>query len=167
MPEPDTAPQAASPRDVSSSGRGLTLERRFEGFGDRAAQFVRSLVTLSQLHGGFATYDAEPNLRIVRAAFGKWAPDLLLVLASRRRAGFGELRRQLPGISARVLSGKLRSLESAGLVERTVIPSRPPRPEYALSDRAQALVKLSGPVLSYLRETTTARRRPPRSGPPR
>lgn len=149
MEPPSSGPQAAAAS--SAPPRHSTLEEAFQGADDRTAQFVRSLLTLSAFRGDLGSYVAEPYVRIVRRAFGKWAPDLLLALAPRRRTTFGELRRLLPGISARVLSGKLRRLEAAGLLSRTVVPSRPPRPEYALSSRAQALVKVSARVLAHLR----------------
>ncbi len=153
--ETDSPPRDDSGRAPPGPPRRGALEERFEGFGDRTARFVRSLVTLAEFKGDLGSYAAEPNLRIVRTAFGKWVPDLLIVLAPRRRTSFGELRRLLPGISARVLSGKLRRLEASGLINRTVVPSRPPRPEYSLTLRAQALVRVSGQVLAYVQATQT------------
>jgi DNA-binding HxlR family transcriptional regulator len=47
---------------------------------------------------------------------------------------FNELRKDLDGISQKVLTDSLRSMEEDGLITRTVYPEVPPRVEYALSD---------------------------------
>jgi len=144
-----------------------SLNARFRRFGDRAGQFVRSIETLTAFEGNLECLQAQPNLRIVRNAFGKWSVEILTALHPRRRASFGELRRLLDGISPRVLSAKLKLLEEHGLLERTIVPSRPPRPEYALTDRGQEVTKVGAAVLRYLTEgryrppsRSTARRRP-------
>ena len=134
-------------------GRGPnSLDVRFRRFGDRAGQFVRSIETLTAFEGNLESLQAQPNLHIVRNAFGKWSVEILSALHPRRRASFGELRRILDGISPRVLSAKLKLLEENGLVERTIVPSRPPRPEYALSERGQAVTTVGAAVLRYLSE---------------
>jgi len=133
---------------------GGSLDARFRGYGDRAGQFVRSIETLTAFRGRLDCLQAEPNLRIVRTAFGKWSVELLGVLHPRRRASFGELRRALDGISPRVLSAKLKLLEEHGLVDRTIVPSRPPRPEYSLSERGRAVTTVGASVLRYLTDRT-------------
>ena len=52
---------------------------------------------------------------------------------------FNELRRDLPGISQKVLTDSLRSMEADGLVTRTVYPEVPPRVEYALSPLGKSM----------------------------
>ncbi|HWW99301.1 helix-turn-helix domain-containing protein [Collimonas sp.] len=52
---------------------------------------------------------------------------------------FNQLRRQVEGISQRMLTVTLRHLERDGLVLRTVIPSTPPQVEYALTDMGRSL----------------------------
>ena len=46
---------------------------------------------------------------------------------------FSDLERAIPGVSQRMLSQQLRSLERHGIVLRTVYPEIPPRVEYALT----------------------------------
>jgi DNA-binding HxlR family transcriptional regulator len=53
---------------------------------------------------------------------------------------FSELRRDLPGISQKMLSTKLRALERDGLVERTFYPVIPPRVEYELTPLGRELL---------------------------
>lgn len=52
---------------------------------------------------------------------------------------FNELRRDLEGISQKVLTDSLRSMEEDGILTRTVYPEVPPRVEYALSSLGQSL----------------------------
>ena len=47
---------------------------------------------------------------------------------------FNELKRDLEGISQKVLTDSLRSMEEDGLIIRTIFPEVPPHVEYALSD---------------------------------
>lgn len=52
---------------------------------------------------------------------------------------FNELRRDLDGISQKVLTDSLRSIEEDGIITRTVYPEVPPRVEYALSDLGESM----------------------------
>jgi DNA-binding HxlR family transcriptional regulator len=133
-----------------------SLDARFRGYGDRAGAFARSIQTLTAFHGNLDSLQAEPNLRIVRTSFGKWSVEILDLLHPRRRASFGELRRLLNGISPRVLSAKLKLLEEHGLVDRTIVPSRPPRPEYSLTESGRAVTTVGAPVLRYLKGLSAA-----------
>jgi DNA-binding HxlR family transcriptional regulator len=64
---------------------------------------------------------------------------------------FNELKKNLEGISQKVLTDSLRSMEEDGLITRTVFPEVPPRVEYALSDLGQSLK----PVLDSMVEWGT------------
>ncbi len=65
---------------------------------------------------------------------------------------FNEFAGAVSGISPRMLSGRLRDLEAAGLVERTVIPSSPPTVEYRLTPRGRRLAPLIDAMRAYARE---------------
>ncbi len=54
---------------------------------------------------------------------------------------FNEFRQSLPGVSPTTLSERLDQLESAGVVERTLVPGRPPHTEYALTARGRRLAR--------------------------
>jgi DNA-binding HxlR family transcriptional regulator len=60
---------------------------------------------------------------------------------------FNEFAETVQGISARMLAERLRDLEAAGLIERTVVPSSPPTVQYSLTPRGRAL----SPVMEALR----------------
>ncbi len=52
---------------------------------------------------------------------------------------FNELKKDLEGISQKVLTDSLRSMEADGIVTRTVYPEVPPRVEYALSELGESM----------------------------
>jgi DNA-binding HxlR family transcriptional regulator len=62
----------------------------------------------------------------------KWSL-LVIALLERRSLRFSELRRQIDGVSQRMLTVTLRQLERDGLVKRTVHPVVPPRVDYELT----------------------------------
>jgi DNA-binding HxlR family transcriptional regulator len=68
----------------------------------------------------------------------KWA-FLIIDILDDRTLRFSELRKEIEGISHKMLTQNLRMLERYGLVERCVYPTVPPRVEYALTEPGQAL----------------------------
>lgn len=77
----------------------------------------------------------------LKAIGGKWKP-LILWLLSTRTMRFGELTRELPGVTQKMLTQQLRELEHEGLVERKVYPVVPPKVEYSLSQYGHTLSPL-------------------------
>lgn len=69
---------------------------------------------------------------------GKWTTLILrdLLRGTRR---FGELRASLGSVSPKTLTDRLRELERDGIITRTVYPEVPPRVEYKLTDKGEAL----------------------------
>jgi len=95
-----------------------------------------------------AVDDTCPVCRTAEVVCGKWT--LLLVRdLSEGRSRFCELERSLAGISPRTLSLRLRALEEEGIVERHTYPEVPPRVEYALTEKGQALVPLIDDMRAY------------------
>jgi DNA-binding HxlR family transcriptional regulator len=79
---------------------------------------------------------------------GKWTLLLIRDLAA-GSSRFCELERSLEGISPRTLSLRLRALEEEGIVERHTYPEVPPRVEYALTTKGEALVPLIDDMRKY------------------
>ena len=71
----------------------------------------------------------------------KWSLLVIAMLEERPtpRARFSELKRSIPGISQRMLTATLRSLERDGLLTRHVYAEVPPRVEYALTPLGRSL----------------------------
>jgi DNA-binding HxlR family transcriptional regulator len=61
---------------------------------------------------------------------------------------FNELKKDLAGVSQKVLTDSLRSMEEDGIITRTVYPEVPPRVEYALSDLGESM----RPILESMRQ---------------
>ncbi len=81
---------------------------------------------------------ACPVATTVQLIGSKWK---LLILRNLlvRPWRFNELKKDLEGISQKVLTDSLRSMEEDGLVNRTVFPEVPPRVEYALSELGESM----------------------------
>jgi DNA-binding HxlR family transcriptional regulator len=70
---------------------------------------------------------------------GAWTPNVVWYLSGGPRR-FGELRADIPKISAKMLSARLRALEAKGVVRRQIVPTSPPSAEYSLSPLGHQLV---------------------------
>lgn len=70
---------------------------------------------------------------------GAWTPNILWNLSGGPRR-FSELQIDIPPVSAKVLTTRLRQLESKGVVSRKVKPTSPPSVEYSLTDLGQELI---------------------------
>jgi DNA-binding HxlR family transcriptional regulator len=82
---------------------------------------------------------------------GKWTLLVIRDLAE-GCSRFCELERSLEGISPRTLSLRLRALEAEGIVERRTYPEVPPRVEYRLTPKGEALVPLIEEMRNYGRD---------------
>lgn len=65
---------------------------------------------------------------------------------------FNQLRREIEGVTQKVLTQTLRKLERDGLIERTVFPSVPVRVEYALSPLGRELATLVEPLAQWAQD---------------
>ena len=81
---------------------------------------------------------ACPVATTVQLIGSKWKLLILRNLLARPWR-FNELKKDLPGISQKVLTDSLRSMEEDGIVTRTVYPEVPPRVEYALSELGDSM----------------------------
>jgi DNA-binding HxlR family transcriptional regulator len=99
---------------------------------------------------GGANRVATPQQALALIA-DKWAVLVITTLAAGPRR-YNALRRDLDGVSQKMLTQTLRDLECNGLVERTVYPDAPPRVEYALTPLGRTLVE----ALTALRDWAAA-----------
>jgi DNA-binding HxlR family transcriptional regulator len=95
-----------------------------------------------------ATNSTCPVCRTAEVVCGKWTLLIVRDLAE-GSARFCELERSLEGISPRTLSLRLRALEEEGIVARHTYPEVPPRVEYALTEKGEALVPLIEDMRRY------------------
>jgi len=84
-------------------------------------------------------HTACPMDSLLKLMMGPWTTYLLWLLSSQGQLRFGELKAQMPGISSKVLTERLRMLEGAGLVDRDYKPTIPPSVSYSLTPRGTEL----------------------------
>jgi len=80
-----------------------------------------------------------PVLGCIELVRGAWAPNVVWFLAGGPRR-FGELRRDIPQVSAKVLTARLRAMEAQGVIARRELATSPPTVEYSLTAIGRELV---------------------------
>lgn len=80
-----------------------------------------------------------PLLACTSIIGGAWAPSIIWYLRAGPRR-FTELKSDIPPITARVLTKRLRELEEQGVIERRVMPTSPPSVEYELTELGRELL---------------------------
>jgi DNA-binding HxlR family transcriptional regulator len=88
-----------------------------------------------------------PTARLLRRLGDKWVTLLLVALSDGARR-YGELSREVPGASQKMLTQSLRALERDGLVARSVTPTVPVRVDYELTALGASLL----PVLRAVKD---------------
>jgi DNA-binding HxlR family transcriptional regulator len=87
--------------------------------------------------------ESHPYLRqTLELVSDKWVTAILYVLSiSKKAKHYGELQREIGGVSQRMLTRTLRNLEEDGLVHRNVDSTNPPTVEYSLTPLGETLVE--------------------------
>jgi DNA-binding HxlR family transcriptional regulator len=70
---------------------------------------------------------------------GKWNPVIVHRLLNHGACGFNELKEAVDGISSKVLSDTLETLEGYGIVDREIVSEKPFRVRYSLTERGRSL----------------------------
>lgn len=82
-----------------------------------------------------------PVKDIMASYSDKWSMFTILLLGKHQKLRFTELKTEISGISQRMLTVTLRSLEEDGIVDRIIYPEIPPRVEYSLTQLGESLLK--------------------------
>ena len=80
-----------------------------------------------------------PLSKCMEVLKGAWTPNIIWFLSGGPRR-FNELRVDMPKVSAKVLTQRLRDLEAKGVIHRAVKPTSPPSVEYSLTDLGEQLI---------------------------
>ena len=98
---------------------------------------------------------------ILRMLMGPWTTYIVYNLRTFGQQRFGELKRRVVGISAKMLTERLRTLEGAGLVRREYEATIPPKVTYSLTARGheldEVLGKLADVAIRWQAEDAAAR----------
>jgi DNA-binding HxlR family transcriptional regulator len=89
--------------------------------------------------------------QILNRVGDKWS-ILVIAMLDQGTRRFTELRREIDGISQRMLALTLRQLERDGLVQRTVYPVVPPKVEYQLTELGSTLLESVRGLVGWARE---------------
>lgn len=89
--------------------------------------------------------DIRPFSYAISLIGGKWKMHILYLLWQKGSMRYGELYRNLSGITHKVLAERLKNLEEDGLIIRKEYPQIPPKVEYSLSELGNSFI----PVLHY------------------
>ena len=102
-----------------------------------------------------------PTRMVLDLIADKWT-TLVIYLLSRGTKRYGELQREVGGISQKMLTQTLRKLEEDGLVHRVIYAEVPPRTEYSLTELGLTLREPLGALctwaVAHLPEVEKARR---------
>ena len=74
---------------------------------------------------------------------------LVIACLEQKTLRFGELKKTIPDISARVLTQTLRNLEQDGLVTRHLFPTIPPRVDYTITELGRSLASSLMPLMDW------------------
>ena len=87
---------------------------------------------------------ACPMDYILRMLMGPWTTYIVYNLRTYGPQRFGELKRRVAGVSAKMLTERLRTLEGAGLIKRDYEATIPPKVTYSLTARGHELDEVLG-----------------------
>jgi DNA-binding HxlR family transcriptional regulator len=90
-----------------------------------------------------------PTRQVLTRIADKWTMLVITLLAEEQVLRFSELRRQIEGISQKMLTQTLRGLERDGLITRTVYPTVPVTVEYRLTDLGRSLAETVGAIRTW------------------
>lgn len=93
---------------------------------------------------------------------GKWKPVIVWLLLKNRTMRFNELDKAMSGITQKMLSQQLKSLEEENIINRISYPVIPPKVEYSLTEKGNTLSELLEGIMKWsnlnLIEKTSANR---------
>ena len=107
--------------------------------------FLVTKVQMETMNNETTIYDEDyASRRLLDVIGDKWKPIVLVILGNGLKR-YGELQRQLPDVSKKMLTQTLRTLETDGLLKRTVYAEVPPKVEYELTRLGHSFL---GPVMA-------------------
>jgi DNA-binding HxlR family transcriptional regulator len=92
-----------------------------------------------------------PSRQVLKRIGDKWTV-LIMGILERGTIRFGTLRREIEGISQKMLTQTLRNLERDGLIKREVFAEVPVRVEYSLTELGKSLLPVLKPLIKWSEE---------------
>ncbi len=104
---------------------------------------------VSKLASGLVPIDIVPFNYAVSLIGGKWKMQILFWLWKNDVMRYSALKRNLGNVTHKMLSEKLKELETDGLIVRCEYPGVPPKVEYSLSDLGKTLMPVLQSICSW------------------
>lgn len=95
-----------------------------------------------------------PFLSTLVVINGKWKLIILYELACETTLRYGELKRNIPSITHKMLSTQLKELESSGMIIRKEYPQVPPKVEYSLSAKGLSFIPILDDMCDWGKQNT-------------
>lgn len=89
-----------------------------------------------------------PSRQVLKRVGDKWTV-LIMGILERGTIRFGSLRREIEGISQKMLTQTLRNLERDGLIKRQIFAEVPVRVEYSLTELGKSLIPVLKPLIQW------------------
>lgn len=100
----------------------------------------------------YANAESCPVRNVLNRIGDKWSILVILLLGDLNVLRFNELHRSIGTISQKMLTVTLKTLETDGLVKRTIYPQVPPKVEYELTERGQSLLPIIQDLVCWAKE---------------
>ncbi len=127
-------------------------------------------VTRPPRAAGTATDEGCPIAPVIDIVFSRWTTPILWQLHAHGRQRFNDLKELAGGITAKVLTQRLRQLERDGLVARFYFGEVPPRVEYEITPLGESLAPVFASLVTwssaYLDQVRVARTAYDKAGKP-
>ena len=108
-----------------------------------------SLADIRATSGEAVFTEGCPTRTVLDHVMSKWGVLILLALSEGTRR-WGVLRREVEGISEKMLASTLKTLEADGIVHRAAQPTIPPRVDYSLTERGTELASRLVPLMDWI-----------------
>ncbi len=110
-----------------------------------------------EFKANYVVYETCPVSATMKIIGGKWKPILLYLIAHDINR-FGEMMREIKGISKKMLSDQLRELERDGMIHRKIYAQIPPKVEYSLSELGQSIKPITKMMCKWGLENVLAKK---------
>ena len=105
---------------------------------------------LQNIRQGIVTKDGRcPVTPLLLMLQGRWKSQLMYEMCIYDTVRFGQLKKDLPGITNTMLTKALRELEEDGLISRKQFNEIPPRVEYSLTDMGRGLLPVFYEIMNW------------------
>ena len=100
----------------------------------------------------YANAESCPVRNVLNRIGDKWSILVILLLGDLNVLRFNELHRSIGTISQKMLTVTLKTLETDGLVKRTIYPQVPPKVEYELTERGHSLLPIIQDLVCWAKD---------------